>query len=763
MGIVKRIVARVDPGFVIVLALIVLAVWPFLRNASLPEGTDAELHIFRLHELSHLLRGGAFYPRWAPNFYHGYGYPIFNYYAPLTYYTGFLFEVTPWFDPVTAVKATFILGFVLAGFGMYGFVRDNWGRRGAYVATAVFLLSPYVQYVDPHVRGVLPESFSFGMFAMALWALDRLRRQAGRWHWVAAVGFTAGVILSHNLMGLLFFGMLAAWGVWQALLVPQDGRRRATLLPVAGALFTGLLGAAIFWLPVIAERNAINLGTLIGEGDNYDFHTHFLSLRELFAPSLRLDWGATEPTFRFNLGVAQWLLGGLGAVFLLLRRVKHAAHAAFFAVATAVLLFLMLPASTAVWEALPFLPFFQFPWRLLGATAATLAVLAGAGTAGLLALPRVARAAAWVTAGLVLLPAVLALPLTQPAPWPDFGEVNDLRMTLIENTGRWLGTTSTADYVPATVAVLPQRKGSVVENFAEGLPPDRINHDMLPEGTTIKTEIVGPLTTRYVMETPRATRLRLFLFDFPGWKVRIDGAPVATELGEPEGFLVIPVPQGRHVVEVRFGSTPVRTLATLLSLLAVAITAVVAWRLPRRAADPAPGNGRDWPVLAVVLALLLLLGLFPTGWLHYDSNGSTVDVARTQTFANMGDQIALLGFDARRTVVEPGTAVPVVLYWKALRPLEINFQVFVHVLAPDGTLVAQSDKLNPGEFPTRRWPLDRYVRDEHVLRLPQDVAPGSYDVRAGLWVQSEGWRLPLFDAGGQQVGDSFHLFTLEVK
>ena len=30
-----------------------------------------------------------------------------------------------------------------------------------YVAAAVFIYAPYVQYIDPHARGVLPESFSF--------------------------------------------------------------------------------------------------------------------------------------------------------------------------------------------------------------------------------------------------------------------------------------------------------------------------------------------------------------------------------------------------------------------------------------------------------------------------------------------------------------------------------------------------------------------------------------------------------------------------
>jgi hypothetical protein len=37
---------------------------------------------------------------------------------------------------------------------------------------------PYVLYIDPIARGVLAESFSLGVFPLALWALDRLRRRA---------------------------------------------------------------------------------------------------------------------------------------------------------------------------------------------------------------------------------------------------------------------------------------------------------------------------------------------------------------------------------------------------------------------------------------------------------------------------------------------------------------------------------------------------------------------------------------------------------
>ena len=169
------------------------------------------------------------------------------------------------------------------------------------------------------------------------------------------------------------------------------------------------------------------------------------------------------------------------------------------------------------------------------------------------------------TAVCVLIPLFFGLSLSQPNPWSDFGEVNTLRMSLIEHEGRWLGTTSTADFVPATVDTIPERNGHVVAGIYQGETLDRVNRFTLPEGATVVTEEIRPLHIRYTMETPQKTQLRLFLFDFPGWQVKVDGEHVETELGRPEGFIVVPVPQGTHQIDVRFGSTMARQLGFFIS------------------------------------------------------------------------------------------------------------------------------------------------------------------------------------------------------
>lgn len=793
MFVINRLRRGFDPGFLAVLLICVLAVWPFVSRASLPEGTDAELHIFRLHELSYLVRGGEFYPRWAPDFYHGFGYPIFNYYAPLTYYLALPLELLPRVDAVLATKTILVIGMIMAGLGIYGFTRDTWGRRAGFVAGALYVYSPYLQYIDPHVRGVVPEMFSFGVFPLALWALDRLFRRPSAGSWLASGVLVAAVILSHNLMGLFFFALLAAWSGWQAILVWRARRRSsadkavadlpawASVGRLAAALLLGLGLSAFFWLPVFLERNAVTLSTLIGSGDNYDFRTHFLALGELLAFSVSPDWGATQSPFVFNLGVAQWVGGVLGVTMLILGKARERAQLAFFAIAALAVLFLMTAYSEPVWEALPFLPFFQFPWRLLGAVAAMLAVLGAAGMEPFMresgaedgdgSRRRILRGtrAAWICAGAVALPMMLALPLSQPTPWAPFGEVNTLRMSLIENSGRWLGTTSTADYVPATVVMLPQRRDSVVGPLFDGLPPDRVNWDSMPDGTEVTTEAIRPLLTRYVVNAPKEFRLRLYQFDFPGWKVTIDGQPAETELAEPEGLIVVIVPEGEHVVEVRFGTTPPRTTGWLIALLSAVTLGVFALRSrrikPDEASVPAfPASLRsDWPALVTVSGLTTLALLAgPLGLFHNQSQGLNLDVPAVESYYNFGDQIGLLGHSAAPGQVMPGDVLDLTLYWKAQRQLPIDYQSFVHVLNEAGELVAQADKLNPGEFPTRRWPLEKYVPDRYSVQLPSDLPPGEYLVTAGMWVQSDGWRLPVFDDAGRPVADRANLFTFRI-
>ncbi|HSH04176.1 MAG TPA: 6-pyruvoyl-tetrahydropterin synthase-related protein, partial [Anaerolineae bacterium] len=561
--------------------ILVVAVWPFLSRADLPQETDAELHIFRLAELERLVREGIWYPRWAPNFYMGYGYPIFNYYAPLSYYAGLPVALLPGMNAVEGVKFVFVLGLGLGAAGMYGLGRDNWGRPAGYVAAATFLYAPYIQYIDPHARGVLAESFALGLLPFSWWLLQRGQARVTMGRWWGVVLSVAAVALAHNLMTMVSCGLLLAWLVWS--LVAE--RRRENWLMLA-AFGLGIGVSAFFWGPVALERNAINLNTLIGEGDNFDFRTHFLSVGELLRPWARLDWRATEPEFHFSLGLAAWLgaLMGVGVWLWQGRRGWLAEKGSwwrgkwwflsFLVMAGAGLLFLMSAVSAPVWEWVPVLPFLQFPWRLLGATAVILGLLAGAGVAEVGAWLGAERGR-WLALAGVALPMILGWPASQASPWPaDFGPVDTGQVFDIEFRGRWLGTTSTADFVPATVELVPYSVVQLAKSLLAGEPLDPVNYAAVPAGVEVDTAHINSLHKEIRVRSEEDWALRLFIFDFPGWEVRVDGELVETDLGRPEGFIVVPLTAGEHLVVVSFETTGARQLSWGITVVALLLAGV---------------------------------------------------------------------------------------------------------------------------------------------------------------------------------------------
>ncbi len=81
----------------------------------------------------------------------------------------------------------------------------------------------------------------------------------------------------------------------------------------------------------------------------------------------------------------------------------------------------------------------------------------------------------------------------------------------------------------------------------------------------------------------------------------------------------------------------------------------------------------------------------------------------------------------------PGQALPFVLRWEIDRPLKADYTIFIHLVASDGTVVAQSDSqpfwIVPN--PSSGWPVNRVILDQHLIALP--LPPGTYQVLLGLY------------------------------
>lgn len=771
---------RFDWGLCIALALALVAAAPFLARPGLPRQTDAELHVYRAAELGHTLRAGAFYPRWAPDLYYGYGYPIFNYYAPLTYYLANLFDLLPGVDIVTGVKAVFVLGLVVASVGAYLLGREFSGFVGGVLAAAAFTFAPYIVFIDPHARGDLAEHFAICLFPLGFYAFHRLMNEAGgRWAFLGSMLILAAIVFSHNLMGLIAGVLLFGYWVW--LILFDVGRRRAGWGVLVFVLAVAII--AFFWLPFLLERSAIKLDVIDQKGGHFDFRNHFLTLGELLAPSRILDLGATAPRFRYNLGIAQWLLAlpTLAALaysgirkalrffpFVLPQfTLPHSRVLAYFAASACGLILLTLPISTAIWEYIPGMRYLQFPWRLLGPINLMLAVcVAGSG-------PFLLPYGRWrhLIAAICLLTILLfSLPVLSPPMWPpDFGGVAPQDIIAWEEESFALGTTSTGDFLPVRAAlgtIYPAQ--SLVDSYTQAGPVDRVNRAALPEDARVEIVEQRALYDRFSVYAPKEFVFRLYLFYFPGWRVYIDGEEVEINVAKPEGFVTVLVPKGDHQVVVRFEDTPPRTIGWAISALGVvgSIVAVLLMRSPLSVPQHPILNSQSLLWLGVPLALFILFKSVvidpQDGWLRYTSPPGQALAARYEVHANFGGQIEFLGYDLPKPRVYPGETLPLVLYWRALVPMSENYQTFVHLAQPLHLVWGQEDRVNPGDFPTTRWPLDKYVWDAYEIRVPLGTPPGGYMLNVGVPLWAEGVRLPHLDKDGQIIGDSVVIAAVEV-
>jgi hypothetical protein len=109
--------------------------------------------------------------------------------------------------------------------------------------------------------------------------------------------------------------------------------------------------------------------------------------------------------------------------------------------------------------------------------------------------------------------------------------------------------------------------------------------------------------------------------------------------------------------------------------------------------------------------------------------------------ARLGDWAALTGFDAPSSVAV-GQTLTATLVWQARGETGQEYKVFVHVVAPDGRVVAQSDAAPAGwGRPTSGWRAGEYVVDMHTLQIRGDVTPGAYRLVVGMYDPDTGQRL----------------------
>jgi hypothetical protein len=99
--------------------------------------------------------------------------------------------------------------------------------------------------------------------------------------------------------------------------------------------------------------------------------------------------------------------------------------------------------------------------------------------------------------------------------------------------------------------------------------------------------------------------------------------------------------------------------------------------------------------------------------------------------------------------------VTLTLYWHAVRPPADDYTVFIHLLGPEGNVVAQADSQpDKGQYPTSYWDEGEQVSDTYELTLPADLPGGDYRLQAGMYRLATGERLPATQTNGEAWPDN---------
>lgn len=500
--------------FLLLLFVSIAAVLPLLRPGFIPTH-DGEYHLIRFYEFETMLRSGYWFPRWAPGLNSGYGLPLFNFHYPLPNYIGVFFHFLGW-SLTDSFKLALAVGYLAAGFFCYVWLSKIFGKFSGTVGTIAFLFIPY-WFVELYVRGSIGEVIFMAWFMLVLASSER-----GKGIFVSLA--TAGMILSHNILSVVFFPIVVIY-----LLM-----RRWRYL---GYMLLGLGLSAYFWIPAILERtDMVGLNVV-------NFREHYPELSQLLIPSWGTNFsrvGVPDGEMSQQLGVMAVVAAILAFVCTMFEKtqwLKILASGGLLLLLCIVLL--MQTITLPLWEFFSVLQFVQYPWRVL----AVVMPLTGFFVAYVTYRIR----SRWVAVGLAILCVVFSFPYMKPV---TYGPRDDSYYL------------SRREFTDGT--------SSIGNSFSTVWSPWKSSRAVYPVEVvrgkgTITVQAQTPLSVRVVGDIKKDAVVRVNRLYFPGWVVLIDKNKQPIDYKE-DGTISFQVSKGVRTVEVLFTETPVRVGADLISI-----------------------------------------------------------------------------------------------------------------------------------------------------------------------------------------------------
>ncbi len=530
--------------FFIGLVLTLSLLWPLFAAPYFTHHDDVQ--VIRLYQMDKCFKDGQIPCRWVPDLGGLYGYPLFNYYAPLAYYYGEIFYLLTG-SLLISVKIMFATAFIGAYIFMYLLARKFWGKLGGSLSATFYAFAPY-HALDFYIRGAMGEMWALMFFPAIFWAFLRLKEKVSLNNLLLCTLFTAGLILSHNLSAMIFLPLCVIW----VIILYFKNRSSRFLYSGLFSVFLAVSLSAFYLLPMVSEKNLVHVDTTTS--GYFGYTEHFKGFKKLFlerswgwGASVREIPGGERDGISFQIGWVH-LLGWCLALYTSVKLWKKNRWISLVIIFSSLVIlgavFMVNPRSEPIWKSIDLLKYLQFPWRFLILIIFFISFISGSFFLTFL------KDKKYIWVSLFILVVVLNFFYFKPE---KFIQTSDQELLTGKNWDKQIKR-SIFDYLPIYAKEPPAELATQ-------------RYEILTGDTKILDFKEGTNWINFKTETKTHSIIRLSQYYFPDWKILVDGKEIKVDYkNNTLGLMTFILGVGNHSIEARLHDTPVRSISNVLTL-----------------------------------------------------------------------------------------------------------------------------------------------------------------------------------------------------
>jgi hypothetical protein len=487
---------------------------------------DSEAHVARFAAYYSAFQDGQIIPRWAGSLNFNYGTPVFIFYYPLPGYLASILHLSG-INLENSFKLLIALSFIGAPLTFYLWAKSLFKEEIAFAGALFYGFAPY-HFLDLYVRGDVAESLAFIFVPLVLLFIEKLMQKFELKNVLYGAISYGLLILSHNGVSLMFSPIFFVY-------IFLRSRNKGRMISSITMMLFGLAASSFFWLPALYEAKFTNGNLFIGNM----YKDHFVTINQLISSGWGFGADVTKQGgLSPQIGVLYWIMV-LGSLVILFKK-RGRSMISYWLVVFFFAAFISLPMSSLIWEQLPLIKKFEFPWRFTGLSSFAACVLS-----------------CYVLSSIKSRKKMMGILIVLLISSISFAKINQIVHHNDEYYHVFTGTTYFhGEASPIWTAGDPGKyaKAPVEVIGGKGLIED------LKKKSQIHTYVVDAKDPMSILDNT---------IYFPGWKVFIDGQMVPIQFQDPNhrGLITFLVPKGKHIIKIEFTESKIRLFADILSLL----------------------------------------------------------------------------------------------------------------------------------------------------------------------------------------------------